>query len=651
MKHKTQPTFWQKLQYRYEQFIGKGGVSIFLSLLILFVVGFLFVWVVRTIAQLLSPDASLEEGITGLAWRTFMEMIDAGTLDKATDNGSWVKFISTISILIGLVVFSALVAIITTALDATIANFQKGRGKVWETQHTLILGWNERVADILRELIIANESQKSATVVIMAEQEKEAMDDELNSRIDDFKTTKIVTTPAYPAALAELKRVQAGQAKSVIILASCTESASLEDKENSDNQVIKTIMALIAAQDGQNKIPIIAEIFLPEKREIVRYFNDNNIVSLDSWNIMGKLLVQTSLTGGLEMVYNELFGFDGSELYFYQNTWNNVAFYDLAYHFPDGVPIGIKRADGQLIIHPNQGTTLANNDELLILANDDSAIQYQSSPLVSPKKLPISTKKLQREAKRILMLGWHDISHIFIEESIDYLKEGSSFDIMFEDEENISQKLTELRASLPNFQLNFIEGNPMHLEDLLRAKPFEYDNILILSQDSGEQEAEKIDSDTLMILLLLRKIKRDSAPNAKTKILTQILNSDNQELIQQTEVDDFLISNKMITKILAQLSEQPRLQEVYHDLFSAEGSEIYVKPLYLYLDKNASEQVNFADLIAVAEQRKEICIGLRLGAKIHDANQNFGIVLNPSKTSTYSLSDIDALIVIAEDEQ
>lgn len=651
MKSHSQPTFWQKLQYRYEQFIGKGGVSIFLSLLILFIVGFLLVWLIRTIAQLVAPDASLEEGIGGLAWRTFMEMIDAGTLDKATDNGGWVKFISTISIMIGLVVFSALVAIITTALDATIANFQKGRGKVWEANHTLILGWNERVADILRELIIANESQKAATIVIMAEQEKEVMDDELNSRIEDFKTTKVVTTPAYPAALTELKRVQAHQAKSVIILASCTESASLEEKAASDNLVIKTVMALISAQDGQNKIPIIAEIFLPEKRELIRYFNDTNIVSLDSWNIMGKLLVQTSLTGGLEMVYNELFGFDGSELYFYSNQWNGAAFYDLPYHFADGVPIGIKRADGQLIIHPPKNTTLSNNDELLILSNDDSVIQYQTNAIVSPQTLPTLNKKMQRSTKRILMLGWHDISRIFIAESVDYLQEGSTFDIMFDNAEDINETLESIKTSLPNFQLNFIEGNPMILEDLLKVKPFEYDNILILSQDAGEQEAEKIDSDTLMILLLLRKIKRDTSPNSQTKILTQILNSDNQELIQQTEVDDFLISNKMITKILAQLSEQPRLQEVYSDLFSADGSEIYVKPTHLYIEKEAANQLTFADLIAVAQQRNEICIGLRIQSQLNNANQNFGIILNPPKTTSYSLSDINALIVIAENEQ
>jgi len=42
-------------------------------------------------------------------------------------------------------------------------------------------------------------------------------------------------------------------------------------------------------------------------------------------------------------------------------------------------------------------------------------------------------------------------------------------------------------------------------------------------------------------------------------IITQVLNSENQDLIVQTDVDDFLISNKLITMVLAQLSEQPDL--------------------------------------------------------------------------------------------
>lgn len=648
-----QANFKQKLTYRFEQFIGKGGIGIFISLLVMFLIGFFLVFILR----ILFPEES--NGLLTGAWRTLKEVIDPGNVSLADGESVVSRMVTMLGVLIGVVLFSMVIAFITTTIDTTIADFRKGRGKILETGHTLILGWNERVTDILQELIIANESNKNASVVILADGvEKEMMDDYISSKIDDFRTTKIVTTPGYTAAISEMNRVQAAQAKSVIILAQCSESAPLEDKDRSDNMVIKCIMALRAVQGNKNDLPIIAEIFSDEKRELVSYFNDEKIVSLDSWNIMGKLMVQTSLTGGLEMVYNELFGFDGSEIYFYKADWGNIAFYDLAYHFPDGVPIGLYRPQagksiGECItIRPNKDTMMQSEDEILILAIDDSTIQYKQEQIQKPLELKPSTAKMEKKAKRILMLGWHDISQIFIRESVDYLSENTVFDVMFENPTSeINEAIAALQTEIPAFSINLIPKSPMSLESLASVNPLDYDNVLILSQDAGEQSPEKVDSDTLMILLILRKIRKNLGKSKDdTKILTQILNSENQELIQQTDVDDFIISNKMITKILAQLSEQPRLKYVYEELFQAEGSEIYVKPFNLYTS-DMNTNTSFTDLLAAARKRNEICIGVRLGDAAEKPEENFGIILNPPKDKRFALTSNDYLIVIAEDEQ
>jgi len=159
------------------------------------------------------------------------------------------------------------------------------------------------------------------------------MDDLIAKRIPDSKTTRITTTTGDYANINELKRVSVEYAKSVILLADCSESAFEKEKEYSDVQSVKSIMAIIASQEGENKLPIIAEIFNEDKRNLIGYFQDENIVTLNSWEIMGKLLVQTSLTSGLEMVYNEILSFDGCEIYFYEAEWSNVAFGKLPFHF------------------------------------------------------------------------------------------------------------------------------------------------------------------------------------------------------------------------------------------------------------------------------------------------------------------------------
>ena len=169
-----------------------------------------------------------------------------------------------------------------------------------------------------------------------------------------------------------------------------------------------------------------------------------------------------------------------------------------------------------------------------------------------------------------------------------------------------------------------------------------------MSQDLNDQSADKIDSDTLIILLWLRKIK-ESIDHDNTKIITQVLNSENQEIITQTDVDDFIISNKLITMILAQLSEAPLIKLVYDDLFSEDGSEIYVKPAHLYFDSFPNQLV-FADIIGVAAQRNEVCLGIRKAKLRKDAQSNFVVKLNLGKTEEVVIEEGDFLVVLSEDE-
>jgi len=86
-------------------------------------------------------------------------------------------------------------------------------------------------------------------------------------------------------------------------------------------------------------------------------------------------------------------------------------------------------------------------------------------------------------------------------------------------------------------------------------------------------------------------------------------------------------------------------------LFQEDGSEIYVKPVELYFD-SFPQKVTFADIMALVQQRdEEVCIGVKLGAKVGSAEENFGIKLIPYKDVRYELNPGDALVVVAEDEQ
>ena len=106
--------------------------------------------------------------------------------------------------LTGVVIFSALIAFLTTALDQTITHLKKGHTQVLESGHTLILGWGVRVLEILRELVEANDSEDDPVVVILADEDKEEMDDYLRSYHTDRRNTRVITRSGPTASLASL---------------------------------------------------------------------------------------------------------------------------------------------------------------------------------------------------------------------------------------------------------------------------------------------------------------------------------------------------------------------------------------------------------------------------------------------------------------
>lgn len=114
-------------------------------------------------------------------------------------------------------------------------------------------------------------------------------------------------------------------------------------------------------------------------------------------------------------------------------------------------------------------------------------------------------------------------------------------------------------------------------------------------------------------------------------------------------VHDFIISNRFVSMLLAQVSENGDIKRVYDDLFQEEGSEIYLKPAPLYVTEFPVE-VTYADMIGIAQKRQEVCLGVKIKALEQDMKRNFGIKLIPEKDKTYTLGPDDMLVVLAEDE-
>ncbi|MCG8570576.1 MAG: hypothetical protein MJB14_10590 [Spirochaetes bacterium] len=644
-----QPKFKEKFAYWFDNYMAKGAWSIFIALIIVFLVGFVLISVVKLIFGVYLQMDTIESGPT--IWRIFLQLTDPGNMAQDNDSSWYLKIFSVVSGMFGIIFFSAVIAFLTTQLDLKLESLKKGKSKVLEKNHVLILGWNVEVVEIIRELIIANESESKASVVILSEEPKEEMDDFFNDQIKERLTTKIITRTGETSSLNALHRVSVNEAKSVIILPTCSPQSDDELKTHSDAHTLKTMLALVAAcQDEEEKPNIVAQVYNLSNREIIKSLSPENITIVDPEDMVAKIAVQTSRSSGLAAVYTSLIGFDGCEFYFTKSKWNNVLFKDIQYHYPDGVVIGIQDNQGEIIVHPELNYQMKDDDKAIILAEDDSTIKYNSKQLYTPQEISILDKKLPKEKEKVLIIGWNNKAKTIIEQYQDYIIEGSEIHIVLPvKDEEIVKGISVIKNSSKEYEIKLMIADLFQLENISRLSPESYNSIIILNSIDDDQE--KADASTINILLLLREVikRRSKDKPVKTQIISEVMNSENLELISKTGVNDAIISTKMVSKVLAQIAEEPDILAVYEEIFKEEGSEIYLKPLSLYVD-TIDKDITFGDCIRIAQQRNEICLGYRHKVDENNVEKEFGVIINPPKDKKIELSVEDSLIVISEDE-
>jgi hypothetical protein len=156
---------------------------------------------------------------------------------------------------------------------------------------------------------------------------------------------------------------------------------------------------------------------------------------------------------------------------------------------------------------------------------------------------------------------------------------------------------------------------------------------------------QQADTKTLITLLQLRDIEAKSG--VEFNIVSEMLDDRNRELAEVTKADDFIVSDKLISLMLSQVSENQQLTEVFDTLFSSRGSEIYLRPAERYITPGAT--VDFYTVLEAARRRGETAIGYRIAEHSRTASRDYGVVVNPKKRESRQFAAGDKIIVLAED--
>ena len=624
-------TLADRLRYRFDNTISRGTVAL-IGWLFVLLAALVFASSLVVYATGVAPGAGVRRpGFLETLWLSLMRTIDPGGVGG--DQGSWPFLLSMLAVTLGgILVFSTLIGVIFTGIDSKLDELRKGRSFVVEKGHTIVYGWSSEVFSVLSELVVANESRPRACVAVLAEKDKVEMEDEIRDKVGKTRNTRVVCRTGDPIDIDDLELVNPHEARSIIVLP--------PEGGDADSRVIKTILALTNNPNRREEpYHIVSRMREPENLGVARMVGgaEAELVPVD--DLIARITAQTCRQSGLSVVYTDLLDFGGDEIYFAREPrLAGRTFGEILTAYESCSVIGLRTSDGRIELNPPTETEVSAGDALVLIAEDDSAISLSEDADPEIDAGAIRKPRPRREGpERTLILGYNDRAATMIAQLDRYVAPGSEVTVVAPEGAGLPPRFDDLQ----NQTATYLAGNTTDRRTLDALGVPSYDHVIVLSRSGGPEEA---DSNTLVTLLHLREIAERSGRSFS--IVSEMLDDRNRELAEIARADDFIVSDRLVSLMMCQVSENKEYAAVFEELIDPEGSELYLKPADEYVKPGVP--LSFYTVVEAARRRGEVAVGYRVGAEAGDPRNSYGVRLNPAKSRRIEFAEGDRVIVLAE---
>ncbi|MEO3884657.1 TrkA C-terminal domain-containing protein [Nonomuraea sp. B5E05] len=616
-------TFRERARYWFDNTMSRGTASLIgwlamVSVALLVVVTVLTLW--------LAPNEP--EGVTGpghVLWIALMHALSPGKI--SSDEGSTaymtVMFAGSLG---GIFIVSMLVGLLSNGLKQKVDRLRKGRSRIVESGHTVVLGWSDQIFTIVAELSKAQASQRSSVIAILAERDKLEMEDQIREQAGNLGKTRVVCRTGRPTEPHDLDLMNLAAARSVVVLS--------PEREDPDAHVIKILLAL-AKREGVHP-PAVAALTSSRNIAAARLAGGQEVLLVDSDDTASRLIVQSSRQSGMSVVCMDLLNFDGGEIYLRTpKKLVGVTYGEALHAYQTASVIGLRRPSG-VVLNPPGDTVIDADDQVIVIAHDDSHVRLAAGMPYVEEGAIVGTQRTPAEPERMLLLNWNGRAEQIVRYLDGYVAPGAVLEIAAD-----HPKAGTGLAGLANLTVNVKDCDTTDRFALESLGVGLFQHVIVLSDDRFEPHHS--DTRTLMTLLQLRDMQR--ALGEHYSIVSEMHDENNRSLAEVTEADDIVISDTVIGLLLAQLAENRHLADVFGYLFDSRGSEIYPRPAVSYVKTGV--KVSFSTVVESARRRGETAIGYRKNTARNDP-PHYGIVLNPDKSEPIVLEGADSVIVLAE---
>ena len=426
-----------------------------------------------------------------------------------------------------------------------------------------------------------------------------------------------------PTRVDDLAIVALADARCVIVLAD----------DAGDFNVVKAVLAAGVELGRFDVVPIVAEVGdLRTGQDLVRacggmvypFAPTQAVARISAYGLNGP---------GLIHVVEELLDFRGPNLYLIApGEIVSATFGDTVVGLENARLIGLMLVDGSVELNPDRDTVIDASHRLIVIADDDSPPVRSSGSrraIASPSRPPVAPQP----AQHVLMIGWNRLGRHLLEELESTAPAGSAVEVVYDpqliDEGNVDVSFCRRLAvrSTPSTSAMW------HLGD--DAESARLTSIVLLGYRNGSSPGDA-DSRTLLNLLAIKRELRERG--LAPRVVVQLLDVDSADLAPPTGPDDFVISDAIGSRLIAQLADQPDRRSVLLRLYSGDGSAIQlVDPAALGLTTEA----DFGEVVDAAYSLGLLAIGWRRADE-----RGGGITLNPHGGQRMLIEPEDRIVVI-----
>ena len=544
-------------------------------------------------------------------------------------------------IFIGMISFTgAVIGYITNGISNFIDNANAGSRELHVSDHIVVLNWNTRASEIINDLLYCEKKQK---VVVLVNSRKAEIEREIEERIADTverenraiiqkysedgflkrnfkvmfnrfkKNITVIVREGDVFSSKQLHDISVEKAKIVIILGNDINNTickfehqnHVSSTNKGNSQTVKTLMQvadITSAEYSSDDQRIVVEITDDWTRDLVNRIIDCkqivgkcNIIPVEINKILGQILAQFSLMPELNYVYKELLSNKGATFYTEEREMT-----------PDTEFIP------KYLEHHKKAIPLTH-----MITDDGKSYAYYVSNLESDIKNTCENseyaysvtlnKNYWIEQKNVIILGHNSRCRDIMEAFCNFRNEWNKNDgseilhiTVIDDQENLD-KMNNYEEY--PFVFDTIPASIYDRElicttiDRIVSKNCGDTSILILSDDKALND--DIDANALANLVFVQDIINTKIKNnpdfdkESIDVIVEIIDPKHHDIVNSYSVNNVVISNRYISKMITQIGEKEALFEFYKDILTYdidttggyESKEVYAKKVSAFFDE------------------------------------------------------------------